>query len=100
MYIVAVEFTVKAGQVAAFMPLMVANAQTSRERESDCRQFDVCADPARPEMVFLYEVYDDRAAFDAHLASEHFKEFDRNVAPMLAGKAVRSYARVDPVNRS
>ena len=96
MYVIAVEFTVKAGQGATFMPLMVANARASREREPGCRQFDVCTDPARPDAVFLYEVYDDRAAFDAHMASEHFKTFDAAVRELLAAKAVRSYERVDP----
>ncbi|MEM7522936.1 MAG: antibiotic biosynthesis monooxygenase [Pseudomonadota bacterium] len=39
--------------------------------------------------MFLYEVYDDAAAFDAHLASDHFKDFDAAVAPMVAAKTVR-----------
>lgn len=96
MYIVTVEFSVKPGQVAEFMPLMVENARASREAEPGCRQFDVCADPGAPHLVFLYEVYDDRAAFDAHLATEHFKSFDKRVGPMLAGKVVRTYLRKDP----
>jgi len=89
MYIVTVEFTIHPERMAAFMPLMVDNARASREQEPGCRQFDVCLDPAAPNLVYLYEVYDDRAAFDAHLATAHFKRFDAAVAPMLASKAVR-----------
>ena len=96
MYIVTVEFNVKPAQVAEFMPLMVENARASRDTEPGCRQFDVCADPQAPHLVFLYEVYDDRAAFDAHLATAHFKSFDQRVAAMLAGKVVRTYLRKDP----
>jgi quinol monooxygenase YgiN len=48
-----------------------ANATATREREPGCRQFDVCTS-ADDGLVFLYEVYDDRAAFDAHLAAPHF----------------------------
>ena len=44
--------------------------------------------------MFLYEVYDDRKAFDAHLATLHFKQFDPAVAPMVASKAVRVLERV------
>jgi quinol monooxygenase YgiN len=54
-----------------------------------CRQFDVCVDPADKASVFLYEIYDDRGAFDAHLAAAHFKRFDAAVGPMVASKAVR-----------
>jgi quinol monooxygenase YgiN len=53
--------------------------------------FDVCRS-ARPEHVFLYELYDDdRAAFDAHLAAAHFKAFDAAVKAMVASKAVHAY---------
>lgn len=96
MHIVTVEFTVKPEHVAAFMPLIVDNARASREQEPGCRQFDVCVDPAAPEVVFLYEAYDDRAAFDVHLATAHFKSFDAAVADMVAGKTVRTYVRSDP----
>ena len=94
MYIVTVEFTLKPDRVSAFLPLMVENARASREREPGCRQFDVCQDPAKPEVIFLYEAYDDRAAFDSHLATAHFKEFDAAVTVMVAGKVVRTYYRV------
>ena len=54
---------------------MLANAKVSRETEPGCRQFDVCVE-ADTGRTFLYELYDDRAAFEAHLASAHFKAFD------------------------
>lgn len=38
------------------------------------------ADPGRPNEIFLYELYTDRAAFEAHLASDQFVAFDANVA--------------------
>ncbi len=94
MYVVTVEFEIKAEKLDEFRAQMIANATASREREPGCRQFDVCADPAKPERIFLYEIYTDRAAFDAHLATEHFKAFDRTVAPWIASKAVRTYHRL------
>ena len=51
-------------------------------------------DAARPDEVFLYEVYADAVAFDAHLASAHFKAFDRATALMIADKIVRTFAQV------
>ena len=96
MYVVTVEFEIKVEKLDEFRAQMVANARASREREPGCLQFDVCADPAKPERIFLYEVYADRAAFDAHLTTEHFKAFDRTVASWIAAKAVRSYERLPP----
>jgi quinol monooxygenase YgiN len=46
--------------------------------------------------VFLYERYADRAAFDAHLASTHFRAFDAAVRGMVAAKSMRALQRVDP----
>ena len=40
--------------------------------------------------VFLYEIYDDRAAFDAHLASPHFRAFDAEVGPWVQDKQVET----------
>ncbi len=94
MYVVVVDFQIKPERLAQFMPLMLENARASRETEPGCRVFDVCADPKERSTVFLYEVYDDRASFDAHLATAHFKRFDAAVAPMVAGKAVRTFERL------
>jgi quinol monooxygenase YgiN len=93
-YVVTVEFIVKTGHAAEFLPAMTENARASRECEPGCRQFDVCADPNDPHVIFLYELYDDRAAFDAHLATAHFKAFDARVAPWVERKTVRVYTRV------
>jgi (4S)-4-hydroxy-5-phosphonooxypentane-2,3-dione isomerase len=93
MYVVIVDFKIKPERLAEFMPLMVENARASRETEPGCRVFDVCVDSADKTSVFLYEVYDDRAAFDAHLATAHFKRFDAAVAAMVAAKSVRTLAR-------
>jgi (4S)-4-hydroxy-5-phosphonooxypentane-2,3-dione isomerase len=94
MYVVIVDFKIKPERLAEFMPRMLDNARASRETEPGCRVFDVCVDPKEKTKVFLYEVYDDRAAFDAHLATAHFKRFDAAVAPMVASKAVRILERL------
>ena len=94
MYAVVVTFRINPDDWDAFLPLMAANAMTSLRNEDGCQRFDVCTDPARPHEVFLYELYTDRAAFDAHLSSAHFKTFDAQVAPMIATKSVATYGQV------
>ena len=91
MYAVTVFLRIKPGSVEAFLPLMLENARTSRQTEGGCQQFDVCRDG---EEVFLYELYDDRAAFEAHLASTHFKAFDAATGDMIVSKEVRLFEDV------
>lgn len=94
MYAVTVVFRIKPDHWDAFLPAMLTNARTSRAQEPGCHQFDVCTDPDEPNTVFLYELYDDRAAFDAHLESVHFRAFDAATAPMVADKRIRCFAQV------
>lgn len=96
MYAVVVTFQIHPDQIAAFLPPMLDNAATSLAQEEGCHRFDVCTDPDHPNEVFLYELYTDRAAFEAHLASVHFRTFDTHVAPMIASKTVQTYAKVHP----
>lgn len=93
MFVVCVTFAIKPGAMAQFMPLMARQSRQSRQLEPDCHQFDVCSDGAEDE-VFLYEVYSDAAAFDAHLTSQHFVEFDRSVADLVVAKSVKTYTRM------
>ncbi|MCC6210214.1 MAG: antibiotic biosynthesis monooxygenase [Burkholderiales bacterium] len=94
MYIVTVMLHVDSRHADAFRARVVDNAQTSRRREPGCLQFDVCSDPMHKDRVFLYEVYADRAAFDAHMASPHFKSFEKESAPWITAKDVRSFERI------
>jgi len=89
MFVVTVEFELVPERRAEFLPLMIENAEASKAREPGCRHFDVCIDPERPDLIFLYELYTDRAAFDAHLATDHFKRFDEVTRSLVARKAVR-----------
>ena len=89
MYVVAVDFRIHPGRIEAFLPLMLKQARNSLDNEPGCRTFDVCQNPKTTEEVFLYEVYDNRAAFDAHMASDHFRTFDAAVADLVAEKHVR-----------
>ena len=94
-YVVAVTFEIVPGQMNAFLPLMRDNAAASVREEPGCRQFDVCSDSNQPDAVFLYEVYDNRAAFDAHLQSPHFRSFDAATASMIAHKVITTFDRAD-----
>ena len=94
MYVVTVLFTVHADRLESFRTAMAEQAANSLALEPDCHQFDVCESPEDPCRVFLYEIYADRAAFDAHLASEHFQRFDETVRDWIASKSVDTWHRL------
>jgi quinol monooxygenase YgiN len=94
MFVVAVHFEIHPGQEAAFRAAVIEQARLSRE-EPCCRQFDVCVDRGRPGTVFLYELYDDEAAFVDHQATPHFARFGATVAPCVTSKNVSTWERVD-----
>lgn len=88
MYVVLVEFVVKPEHAAEFRPALLANARASLEHEPGCHRFDVCTDPGDAGKILLYELYTDRAAFDAHLAAPHYLEFGARVKPWVERKTV------------
>ena len=63
--------------------------RSSELKEPGCRQFDVLFEDSDPYHVFLYEVYDDATALDAHRATAHFKRFRETAAPMIARRVAR-----------
>lgn len=94
MYIVAVQFELHPEQSAAFRDAVLKNAAASEQTEPGCQQFDVCFNDAGTQ-CFLYEVYDNEAAFGAHRASAHFKVFAETTQPMVIHKRLEIYERLD-----
>jgi autoinducer 2-degrading protein len=93
-FVIVVDFQIKPGEMKSFRRLIDANAKASVKDEPGCRRFDVLANPKDANRVLLYEIYDDRAAFDAHRKTPHFAAFDRDSAPLVADKAVTEYELV------
>lgn len=95
MFVVAVTLTLAPGTAERFMPLVLENARASEADEPGCHRFDVCVSANDPNTVFLYELYEDAAAFDTHRTMPHYERFDAAVRGMLTGKKVRTYDLVD-----
>jgi len=88
-YAITVSFTVPQEAREAFLRLVKANAAASVAMEPGCRRFDVLVPlSAAPSDIVLYEIYDDRRAFEAHLASEHFAAFDRQTKAIVTNKVI------------
>jgi quinol monooxygenase YgiN len=89
MFVVTVAFRSVPDRAADFLAALRENAATSLRDEPGCHRFDVCTDPDDPKTLFLYELYTDADAFEAHKASRHFLAFDALVRDWTAEKIVK-----------
>ena len=94
-YVVTVVFIAKPEHRAEFRAAMLENAHASRTTEPGCRQFDV-GETADGAEIFLYEIYDEEAAFKAHLATPHYKHFNTVTPPWVVLKKVTIFNRISP----
>jgi (4S)-4-hydroxy-5-phosphonooxypentane-2,3-dione isomerase len=92
-YIITVEFRLRPGCVASFLPLIQENARSSLANEPGCRRFDVLLHHDDENHVLLYEIYDDERAFSAHCQTPHFLKFDHASRDLCESKIVQRYTR-------
>jgi quinol monooxygenase YgiN len=97
-FVVIAEFEVKPDRREDFLALAHDDARCLVANEPGCHIFDIAVDQADPNSVVFYEVYDDRAAFDAHLATPHLARFRAGLPECVAQqKPVRILARTSPM---
>jgi (4S)-4-hydroxy-5-phosphonooxypentane-2,3-dione isomerase len=87
-YINAVDLVVIPSEMAKFLEAIKENGANA-VKEPGCREFNITVLANNPNHVFLYEVYDNAAALDAHRQTEHFKKFQATTANMIADRNVR-----------
>ena len=95
MLAVCVDFEIDPESLDAFLPIMQKNASVSLANELGCHQFDITQDRQNPTKIFLYELYDDAAAFDLHKKANHYLEFNRLVSEMVTAKSVRLLKKIN-----
>lgn len=89
MYAVFVTIDVLADHVEEFTEASFRDAQGSVRDEPGCFRFDILRDGEKSTRFYLYEVYRDEAAFEAHLETPHFKQWKSIVEPMFDGELRR-----------
>ena len=94
MFIVSVHFKIKVDHVDAFRQRVLQQAADSLKNEASCHQFDVSIDTTDPSSFFLYEVYDDADAFDAHRETSYFAEFAAEVGQWVEEKTLQTLSRI------
>jgi len=90
-YVITVDFFLHAGTLEPFLRLIKENAQKSLSDEPGCDRFDVLIEKGSPDHIVLYEIYRDRAAFDAHVKSRHFAQFNAASQRYVKDKKIVEY---------
>ena len=75
---------IKPGKREEFTQASFGDARGSVRDEPGCFRFDILSDPENPNRFYLYEVYRDDAAFEAHQATPHFRQWHSTVQDMFA----------------
>jgi quinol monooxygenase YgiN len=90
-YVVTAKWTAREGEADGVLAAIEKLVGPSRE-EPGCSFYQPSRDPEHPEVFFIYEIYDDAAAYAAHGASAHFEEFGRGEAiPLLESRELVFY---------
>ena len=85
-FVLTVRWVAKDGEEARVEHALRQLVEPSRA-EPGCREYRPSRDPEDPRVFFIYEEYDDMAAYEAHGASEHFERWGAGEAfPLLASR--------------
>lgn len=97
-FAITVVFDLVEGGYDEFHRLVCLNAARSVAEEPGCYRFDVLnPDAGSGRQILLYEIYADRAAFDHHLQTSHYAEFNRKTCHLVETKSVNSFGVVEHV---
>ena len=91
MYVISVVIEAVSGRSEALEEALLLQSENSLREELACLRFDVARDPAKNGRFFLYEVYEDEAAFEAHRQTPHYKSFSEKTAETIASKTVERW---------
>lgn len=91
MIVIVGQFRIPPGAVAAAVEPIAAVVGATRA-EPGCIKYAYAQDPADPGLFHVSEVWENRAALDAHFASEHMKQWQATRAGLgMTGREITAY---------
>ena len=89
--VVTVDFNLKPGAMTGHCSSSMRNAKCRVGATQGADAFAVLVPKGANHRIFLYEVYDSRAAFDTHLQLPHFAAFNKTSADLVVSKNVAEF---------
>ena len=93
LYINAVDLDIQPGQIDQYLALLKVNGAAS-VKEPGCHEFNITVSQKDPNHVFIFEVYDNAAAVEAHRATDHFKTYAAATKDMIVKRDARALSSV------
>ncbi len=93
MIVLHVTVQVKPEHASDYLEAARHDAEHSEKDEPGCLRFDVAQDRDDPNRFYLYEIYRDEAAMDAHRLTPHFKLYVEKTRPWLASEPERRFGK-------
>jgi quinol monooxygenase YgiN len=93
LYVNSVDLDIAPGQIDTFLAALRENGAEA-VKEPGCREFNIHVQANDPNHVFIYEVYDNAAALEAHRQTAHFKKYAAATGSMVAKRNVRAMTSV------
>src|SRR5262249_5845296 len=81
------------GQIDAYLAALKENGAAA-VHEPGCHEFDITVSPKEPNHVFIFDVYDNAGALEAHRATDHFKKYAATTRDMVAKRDARAFTSV------
>jgi quinol monooxygenase YgiN len=88
MFVNAVDLDIVPAEHDNFLAAITENGAAAA-KEPGCKRFDILNLGSDPNHFFLYEVYDNEAAFKAHRETDHFKKYMATTGKMVAKRDAR-----------
>ncbi|GAA2312872.1 hypothetical protein GCM10010149_74830 [Nonomuraea roseoviolacea subsp. roseoviolacea] len=85
MYGAIVRLVLKPGKRAEFLEFSRWNIQVARDREPGTLRLDLWEVETEPDVVYVYEAYTDRAAFERHIGNGPVRRFGEIMNDLVEG---------------
>jgi quinol monooxygenase YgiN len=94
LYINAVDIDVVPGQIENYLAAIKEVGAATIKTEPGCSVFDITVSQKDPNHLFIFEVYDNAAAFDTHLKTGHYKKYAATAKDIVAKREVHQLSSV------
>lgn len=90
---VVAQIVAKQDAIESIKPELLKLIEPTR-RENGCIEYNLHQDNADPTLFIFYETWENAAALEQHMASDHFKSYIAAVDGMIKDKAVHILTRI------
>jgi (4S)-4-hydroxy-5-phosphonooxypentane-2,3-dione isomerase len=86
-YVITADFEIVAADFDKYVALAKENAAASI-KDPSCHEFNIAVSPKNPNHVYIFEIWENAAALEAHRATDHLKAYLSATKDMVAKRDI------------